>query len=155
MERGGVRAVSHSTASRTGATALAGDAEVGASRIKAAFAIVGVVTVEIAVLLATALVGLLLDASWALARLDGAGIGWPFGTLLAAAGAVLTVGAVWRGWDLVSVRLLVVAALVWSTAGTWILASGGTASVLVFAGVALALVATVLWSRRRSGSPLQ
>jgi hypothetical protein len=141
-----------STAGRIGATAVAGAWGVGATRIKLAFGLLGLMTVQVFILVVTAVAALVLDASWAWSRLAHAGVGWPFGTLIAAAGAVLTVGsigALWRDRDFASVRLLVAASVVWTVAGAWILAADGTSSPLGFAVIALALVASVVWSRRR------
>lgn len=134
--------------SSTAIPASVGALEAGTTRIKAAVWLLGVPTIELALLAAVAVPSLVADPAGTGSRLQQAGIGWPVGTLLAAAGAALLMAAVWRGWALISVRLMLASGVVWALAGACILATDGNASPLAFAGVALALLATVAWSRR-------
>lgn len=134
--------------SSTASPASVGVRVAGTTRVRAAVWLLGVPTIEVALLAAVAVPSLVADPAGAGSRLEQAGIGWPVGAVLAAAGAALLLAAVWRGWALISVRLMLASAAVWALAGSWILAAGGSASLLGFAGTALALMATVAWSRR-------
>lgn len=123
----------------------------GATRIKIAVVLLAIPSViSAAFLLVFAIPGLLLNPGGAAFYLNDAAITWPIGVPLVAAATALGIGATWRGWGIDSVRPLLLAAVAWMAAGAYVVAAGGTVSLLVVSAIVLVLLASVARDRRRS-----
>jgi hypothetical protein len=121
----------------------------GGTRIKIAVVLLAMPSVISAAFIVLAVPGFLLKSFGAAFSLNDAAITWPLGVPLVAAATALVIRATWRGWGLDSLRLLVLASVAWLAAGAYVLAAGGTASLLVISALVLVLMASVVRDRRR------
>ncbi|OGO56468.1 MAG: hypothetical protein A2V85_03745 [Chloroflexi bacterium RBG_16_72_14] len=121
----------------------------GTTRIKVAVVLLAMPTVISAVFLVFAVPKLLLGQDTVAFYLNDAAITWPTGVPVVAVATALLIGATWRGWGLDSLRLLLLASVAWLAAGAYVVAAGGTASLLVISAIVLVLLASVARDRRR------
>lgn len=122
----------------------------GATRIKVAVVLLAIPSVISAAFLVFAIPKLLLGDDPVAFYLNDAAITWPIGVPVVAAAAALVIAATWRGWGIDSLRLLLLAAVAWVAAGAYVVAAGGTASLLGVSAIVLVLLATVARDRRGS-----